>query len=717
MVVFPKKAGGSSHLSIRVLFGNRIQWCVVVSMLLLSMSRAVLADEPATLALTIVPSGNSSSVRSTSPASLTCKLEYSSQRLLEGHLRLELYDRKERVGVVRVDDLVLSGGDYEFDMMLPPFKAPSTKFVEIRATFVAENREISLEAVNLVASNDQQRGMVAMFVVDDPTDKNSTAQKGLKSVLDPNRFNPYRTANLEYDLLYFYPARYEVGDVPISPLRYCSVDLVVVCEETLGKLREKQLNAMALWVQAGGVACIVADGRLSAEHLSFLNEVSGVSTREGLSPFIAKSDGLIDRDFGEQGYESYSYGLGRVAIISPTLELEKLTDIEIGPLNAFAWRMRSRNSEVLSGQSWLTNTQSGYRQQKIPAIGKLVRRAMPADVRIIPFGVVGSLLVLYVLAIGPGDYCLLGLMKLRKLTWIVFPLVTLAFTMFTIWMSHHYMGSGAPGKPVVFIDIVQGNTVARTSEFSLIFSGSQQQVVQEIDNAIATAINQHDFAFSNDPTVNNRPTTGNITSFSGRFPTRYRMVQSVEQWSPQLNRVFRIAPDVKLPKFDWDAEPPTTAEALTSSVYMTALEKRITDAFGSDASAFLFAGDQIKHFKHGRIGTLFDDEQYDQLDYRFSMADYLPSGQRRRINVLHEACVRSPVQWFDTVSQVSPTGADNFEDLTLLDASDPNQVLLVVITEGDDGYKIYRRLYDSGNAMALALEKSSDESLDKASGN
>jgi len=45
------------------------------------------------------------------------------------------------------------------------------------------------------------------------------------------------------------------------------------------------------------------------------------------------------------------------------------------------------------------------------------------------------------------------------------------------------------------------------------------------------------------------------------------------------------------------------------------------------------------------------------------------------------------------VSQISPTGAANWEDLSLLDPTDPNQALLVVVAQVGDDFFIYRRLY------------------------
>lgn len=688
MVVLSEATVGGSFMNFRL----RIRQYIFVLcglFLVLLIPRSSSAKDQKLLRLFVEPLGTSSSVRSNSATALECRLGYSASRLLEGHLRLELFDQKERIGIVQVNDLVLSGGDYEFTAMLPPLNYDN-KSIEIRPTFVEDGRPIVMDAVSLIFPSSRQRGMVAMFVVDDPSFKTAT-QKNLRSILSPNRFNPLRGVSVsESDTLNFYAAHYEATEVPISAIRFCSADIVVICNASLGRLREKQLAAMEEWVQAGGVACIVPDGVLNVEHLSFLDRLTNVAKR-GREPFIAKDDGLLGRDFEKPGYEINEFGLGRVAVISPELDLSSLTVPEIAALNGFMWRIRAWHLGPMSKGTWPRWVgDDGYQHQKIPAISGMIRRGLPSGVQVIPIGVVGALLVLYVLVIGPGDYFVLGLFRLRKFTWFVFPLVTLAFTLFTVWLSHHYMGGVDPGKPLIFVDVVEGNKVARSSEFCLIFSASQRQVTRKFTNAIATPLDKDDFVILQGSVIDSRDTGRNITSYSGRFPSNYQMDQSIEQWSPQLNRVFRIAPSVQLPAFDWDFYKPQIGQSFSAG-----LAQRVRTGFGPNTSAILFHGEQVIPLMDGSVGPLFADEY---VDDPYGFRQWMANGQRPRVNVLHEMCVRSPVQWFKAVSQVSPTGADNFEDMTLLDSTDNRQWLLVVITEDKDAIRIYRRLYKVGDA-------------------
>jgi hypothetical protein len=52
---------------------------------------------------------------------------------------------------------------------------------------------------------------------------------------------------------------------------------------------------------------------------------------------------------------------------------------------------------------------------------------------------------------------------------------------------------------------------------------------------------------------------------------------------------------------------------------------------------------------------------------------------------------------FAVISQISPTGGKDFEDMALLDPTDPDQWLLVVAVDRGDQLHIYRKLYTRGD--------------------
>jgi hypothetical protein len=48
---------------------------------------------------------------------------------------------------------------------------------------------------------------------------------------------------------------------------------------------------------------------------------------------------------------------------------------------------------------------------------------------------------------------------------------------------------------------------------------------------------------------------------------------------------------------------------------------------------------------------------------------------------------------FSVVSQISPNGAGDYEDLSVLDPTDSEQWLLMVVVQRGDDYYVLRRLY------------------------
>jgi hypothetical protein len=52
---------------------------------------------------------------------------------------------------------------------------------------------------------------------------------------------------------------------------------------------------------------------------------------------------------------------------------------------------------------------------------------------------------------------------------------------------------------------------------------------------------------------------------------------------------------------------------------------------------------------------------------------------------------------FAVVSQMSPTGGKDFEDMALVDPSSPDQWLLVVAVENGNEVDVYRKLYVKGD--------------------
>ena len=64
--------------------------------------------------------------------------------------------------------------------------------------------------------------------------------------------------------------------------------------------------------------------------------------------------------------------------------------------------------------------------------------------------------------------------------------------------------------------------------------------------------------------------------------------------------------------------------------------------------------------------------------------------------LVRKVCVRPAIGLFSIMSQISPNGAGDFEDLSILDPEDPNQLLLVIVSRQGNDYVVFRRLFIRG---------------------
>ena len=85
-------------------------------------------------------------------------------------------------------------------------------------------------------------------------------------------------------------------------------------------------------------------------------------------------------------------------------------------------------------------------------------------------------------SIGPVDYFVLGLLRMRRLTWILFPLVTIAFAVFTLFLSRWYLGTNDSRQAIEINDIVKGGTTARRTRIELLFLSGAREVGTDVQN-------------------------------------------------------------------------------------------------------------------------------------------------------------------------------------------------------------------------------------------
>ena len=139
--------------------------------------------------------------------------------------------------------------------------------------------------------------------------------------------------------------------------------------------------------------------------------------------------------------------------------------------------MPVRNGQQFAGPQ-------SYSVQPTSLGAELMNLLMPRTVRLIPFSALLGLLGLFLLIIGPADYFVLGFLRRRRLTWVLFPATSIAFTVATVLMANHYLGLRDQRRSLIVVDLAQDGTALRWNRYELIFTARDKQSVTELKDAL-----------------------------------------------------------------------------------------------------------------------------------------------------------------------------------------------------------------------------------------
>lgn len=319
--------------------------------------------------------------RQSSPVPVRVRLEYNQPQLLEGTLELSVYDAQDYIEdtdllatIVR-DGIVLSGRDYEFNLLLPPLPVPANQNFAVRAWFVTKDHRIPLTSIrgklnppepfDLIMPKSNQRGLIVCSICDNPTVRNNPPpdREQLENLLTMGDWNGERsssdaagalpegmpaettsssTAPREESLVHF-AASLDSSEISEDPLWLCGFDVLLMSDGGLQGLTQEQLAGIRTWVRGGGSLCVHAIEPLQSHHLNFLRDLTGFG--RGRSGDLALDAGgrlLFVTDEPGQSI-LVEAGLGRVALLPVSVPVsEQLAGYEQqARLLKHLWRLRS----------------------------------------------------------------------------------------------------------------------------------------------------------------------------------------------------------------------------------------------------------------------------------------------------------------------------------------------------------------------------------------
>lgn len=677
----------------------RLKWFWLVLLAVQLVTVSAFAEDK--LQVDLQPLG--SRVRNEAPIPVVVKFSWSSTRILEGRLEMEFHEDNRILGRYHSGELALTGGEQRFRLLLPPALAPvSESQVEVQMKFVTTAGAIEINPSVLFLPAADERALVLGWcdsAVFSDLANSEAMQKLLFEHYAPATEN--RSAKLLTSV-----ARLTPEELLVHPLAYTPFDVMVLTAQAFKETGERQLQALAKWVRGGGSVCVCVSGGLQPYHVSFLNQLN--DSFGGSEMFQADAAGNLVADKG--GVLHLRSGLGRSVIVAG----ENLADVsanlfEIRSAAAFLWKMRSRQARAvedyghwepvtipsqaednhyyrgypqrLGRTSSVYNTFSPDAAESTSMGAELLNRLMPQTVRLIPFSALIGILVLFVLLIGPADYFLLGALRRRKFTWILFPATSIVFTVATVLMANHFLGLHDQRRSLFVVDLAKDGSALRWNQYELVFAARDKKSVTELKDALWVPL-QTGGSFGQPFTrmVQGRQTfyvpnnsypynsgynlsveaSVELPLYVGTLPTHFQTTETLRQWKPQLNRTFSFEPP-PVPLI------PNWSEVEKSWPDLSSVRAKLSEKNN-------FTGDVCVLGSHHALTT--------------------DAGSRAIVpaEILNELCLGNSVGFKSVVAQTSPAGGSSLEDTQVVDP-DANDSILLIVTQIGDNIVIYRRTF------------------------
>ena len=692
------------------------------------------------LRVDLVPQGPRA--RNSSPIPIEAHLKWDSTRVIEGRLEMEFHEGNRVLGRYRTGEMALGGGEQQFHMLLPAPETPySDSEVEVQIKFVTTKEVIAVEPSALYLPTSAERSLVVGFC-DVPFGGGANSW-GIERHLALERFAPESDVASQKTLLTSV-VRLTPDELPAQPLGYTAYDVVVLTADAFKSASERQLGGLARWVRGGGSVCVQVGEGVEARHVQFLNELAG-DTPDGPA-YMADAGGRLLP--ARNGLAYLRSELGRSVIVTAQNGTNSDLDEAVWrKASAFLWKVHKNQVDSIASEGhWeepsVQMPNNSFFDPRLPRPGQqppmprftlstgrtatqhlafteqpsilgaeLMSRLMPRTVRLIPFPALMGMLTLFVLMIGPADYFFLGMLRKRKLTWVLFPATSLAVMAATVLMANYYLGLRDQRRSLVVVDLAKDGSALRWNRYQLVFAARDKQAVTELKDALWSPLNVGDVPVGMGyqtvtyyPGGNSGPRTirvgrpaypGNGMNgaygfemdsgrdsgpplYDGVLPVHFQTSEAIRQWQPVLNRTFSFEPPPVSLLSNWHAIEECWPDM-----------DKVRAKLQEDKN---FKGNVYAISSHDSV----EGDPSDPPEEFVGVVDQRPAGTIVSPWTLRHLSAADTGGNHGLVSQISPTGGGNFEDVQVLDPTTRDSVLVIVTEVGDD-IVVYRRLFAYGN--------------------
>jgi hypothetical protein len=331
-------------------------------------------------------------------------------------------------------------------------------------------------------------------------------------------------------------------------------------------------------------------------------------------------------------------GIGRLVIAraTPGSEAEPTAPewIRVAP---FLAKARTAPTEAMPLQPW--------QRDRVSAVQSTLFQHLPQKSRMIPLPAIAAILGAFVLAIGPGEWLILGRLRGRRWTWVTFPLLAVGFTFIGIRTAEFYLGRNDKSATLIITDVGRDGRVVRENRFELRLAGRDKIAELEMQQMLGAVCESSEASYN---------PASLSPLYEGQIPGRYTMKLQLRQWKPVLIRTMTLGPGSTPLDINWPQMP------------------------------------------RGRQDRL-NEEDFRDGPWTLNLLERQSILGRRRYSLWHEKAIGqvSALMSEDerTSAMLSPSGRLDLLDLAIVDETNPKEWMVFASKPIPGGLHVVRRLY------------------------
>jgi hypothetical protein len=238
-------------------------------------------------------------------------------------------------------------------------------------------------------------------------------------------------------------------DLPARSVALHGVDGIVVEHAALAAMDGARLQALNTWVRRGGRCLLRIDPSAQAP--------GGVAAE--MVAEWERNEGLV--------------GLGRGLVLRAAYADPEPVD---AALRGDFWYGIEHNADP---------ARAHHEQAVEQSYGAaLVRLLKPTSVSALPLATLGLVLGLFLLAVGPGEWLLLGMVRARRLTWYTFPIIAVVAAGILVIEAGRALGGSDGANRLVLIDVDAEGQVIAGHELHCFFRNRSGTIEAETDGGL-----------------------------------------------------------------------------------------------------------------------------------------------------------------------------------------------------------------------------------------